>query len=88
MAHLAHYREAHPTIFVVTHWINLVAMILLILHGLSSSTIRSLRSRRTWASARGLHVSSAASCCSSTCIVRVVLAFVVDVGADQRHASS
>jgi Ni/Fe-hydrogenase 1 B-type cytochrome subunit len=34
MAHLAHYKEAHPTIFVVTHWINLVAMIFLILSGI------------------------------------------------------
>ncbi len=33
MAHLAHYREAHPMVFVVTHWINLVSMILLILTG-------------------------------------------------------
>ncbi len=33
MAHLAHYREAHPLIFVVTHWINLIAMILLIVTG-------------------------------------------------------
>ncbi|MCI8452058.1 cytochrome b/b6 domain-containing protein [Enterorhabdus sp. P55] len=33
MAHLAHYREAHPMIFVVTHWINLIAMILLIVTG-------------------------------------------------------
>lgn len=33
MAHLAHYREAHPTVFVVTHWINLVCMILLIFSG-------------------------------------------------------
>ncbi len=33
MAHLAHYREAHPMVFVVTHWINLVCMILLILTG-------------------------------------------------------
>lgn len=33
MAHLAHYREAHPMIFVVTHWINLVCMIFLILTG-------------------------------------------------------
>ena len=33
MAHLAHYREAHPLLFVVTHWINLVAMILLIVTG-------------------------------------------------------
>ena len=31
MAHLAHYKEAHPLIFVVTHWINLIAMIMLIL---------------------------------------------------------
>ena len=30
MAHLAHYKEAHPLPFVITHWINLVAMILLI----------------------------------------------------------
>ena len=33
MAHLAHYREAHPLPFVITHWINLVAMILLIFTG-------------------------------------------------------
>lgn len=33
MAHLAHYREAHPLPFVITHWINLVAMILLIITG-------------------------------------------------------
>ncbi len=33
MAHLAHYREAHPLPFVVTHWINLVAMIILIVTG-------------------------------------------------------
>ena len=33
MAHLAHYREAHPLPFVITHWINLVAMILLIVTG-------------------------------------------------------
>ncbi len=33
MAHLAHYRESHPLVFVVTHWINLVSMIVLILSG-------------------------------------------------------
>ena len=27
MAHEAHYREAHPLIFVFTHWINLLCMI-------------------------------------------------------------
>ena len=35
MAHLAHDREAHPTLFVVTHWINLIAMIVLIITGFS-----------------------------------------------------
>jgi len=33
MAHLAHYREAHPLPFVVAHWVNLVSMVLLILTG-------------------------------------------------------
>ena len=33
MAHLAHYKEAHPLVFVITHWINLVCMILLIFTG-------------------------------------------------------
>lgn len=33
MAHLAHYREAHPLPFVITHWINLVSMLLLIFTG-------------------------------------------------------
>jgi len=33
MAHLAHYREAHPVPFVITHWINLIAMIFLIITG-------------------------------------------------------
>jgi Ni/Fe-hydrogenase 1 B-type cytochrome subunit len=33
MAHLAHYKEAHPMPFVITHWINLVSMIFLIISG-------------------------------------------------------
>ncbi len=33
MAHLAHYREAHPLVFVITHWINLICMLILILTG-------------------------------------------------------
>jgi len=33
MAHLAHYRQAHPLPFVITHWINLIAMLLLIFTG-------------------------------------------------------
>lgn len=34
MAHLAHYKEAHPKPFRVTHWINLVCMFALILSGI------------------------------------------------------
>lgn len=33
MAHLAHYKEAHPLPFVITHYVNLVCMIVLILTG-------------------------------------------------------
>ena len=33
MAHLAHYREAHPLPFRITHWGNLISMILLIVTG-------------------------------------------------------
>jgi Ni/Fe-hydrogenase 1 B-type cytochrome subunit len=34
MAHLAHYRQAHPLVFVITHWINLLAMLVLIITGI------------------------------------------------------
>jgi Ni/Fe-hydrogenase 1 B-type cytochrome subunit len=33
MAHGGHYREAHPLVFVLTHWINLVCMIMLVISG-------------------------------------------------------
>lgn len=33
MSHPAHYREAHPLIFVFTHWINLIAMVALAFSG-------------------------------------------------------
>ena len=33
MAHLAHYREAHPLPMRITHWINLSCMVLLIFSG-------------------------------------------------------
>ncbi|MCL2631577.1 MAG: cytochrome b/b6 domain-containing protein [Coriobacteriia bacterium] len=29
MAHLAHYREAHPLAYVITHWINLISIVVL-----------------------------------------------------------
>ena len=33
MAHLVHYKEAHPLPFVITHWVNLVCMFSLIFTG-------------------------------------------------------
>lgn len=33
MAHLGHYKEAHPLPFVITHYVNLIAMIVLIFTG-------------------------------------------------------
>ena len=33
MAHLAHYREAHPLPYVITHWVNLIAMVMLAFTG-------------------------------------------------------
>lgn len=33
MSGSAHYREAHPLVFVITHWINLICMIMLAFSG-------------------------------------------------------
>ncbi len=33
MSSHAHYREAHPLVFVITHWINLICMIMLAFSG-------------------------------------------------------
>ncbi|MBC7265355.1 MAG: cytochrome B, partial [Coriobacteriia bacterium] len=33
MAGHPHYREAHPLIFVITHWINLICMVMLAFSG-------------------------------------------------------
>ncbi len=33
MSHGGHYREAHPLVFVMTHWINLVCMVMLVFSG-------------------------------------------------------
>ncbi|MEG1830393.1 MAG: cytochrome b/b6 domain-containing protein [Raoultibacter sp.] len=78
MAHLAHYREAHPMVFVVTHWVNLVAMVLLIVTGFSIHF-------PFWGGfmgvARGVHVFCGALLLIN-CIVRVILAFVVKTSPD------
>ena len=34
MAGYAHYRQAHPLVFVITHWINLVCMAMLVVSGM------------------------------------------------------
>ena len=73
MAHLAHYREAHPMPFVVTHWINLVAMILLIVTGFS---IHFPFWPEFMGIARGVHV-FCGFVLFINCIVRLVMAFFV-----------
>lgn len=73
MAHLAHYREAHPLPFVITHWINLVCMILLIVTGFC---IHFPFWPLFMGVARGVHVFCGALLLIN-CIVRVVMAFIV-----------
>ncbi|MCL2808228.1 MAG: cytochrome b/b6 domain-containing protein [Coriobacteriia bacterium] len=73
MAHLAHYKEAHPVPFVITHWINLIAMILLVFTGFY---IHFPFFEGWMGVARGVHVF-----CGFTlflnCLLRIILAFVV-----------
>ncbi len=73
MAHLAHYREAHPLPFVITHWINLVAMILLIVTGFCIHF-------PFWPSfmgiARGVHIFFG-FVLFINCVVRLIMAFFV-----------
>jgi Ni/Fe-hydrogenase 1 B-type cytochrome subunit len=73
MAHLAHYKEAHPLPFRITHWINLVCFFFLIITGF-------LIHFPFWAGvmgiARGVHI-----CCgiiiTINLIVRIIAAFLV-----------
>lgn len=73
MAHLAHYKEAHPTVFRMTHWINLVAMVLLILSGIY---IHFPVFDGFMGIARGIHIFFGFVFLINL-IVRIVLAFVV-----------
>lgn len=73
MAHLAHYREAHPLVFVVTHWINLVSMLTLIFTGLY---IHFPFFAGFMGIARGAHLFFALVLVLN-CLFRVVAAFVV-----------
>ena len=74
MAHLAHYREAHPLPFVITHWINLVCMFILIFTG---CLIHYPFIAGVMGIARGLHV-FCGFVIFLNCIIRIILAFVID----------
>lgn len=73
MAHLAHYREAHPLPFVITHWINLVCMILLILSGIE---IHYPVLPGLMGVARGVHIGCGILILINL-IVRIILSFFV-----------
>ena len=78
MAHLAHYKEAHPLIFVVTHWINLIAMVMLILSGI---IIHFPVLPFLTGIARGCHLFFG-FVLFINCIVRVIMAFFVKSAPD------
>lgn len=73
MAHLAHYKEAHPLPFVITHWINLIAMIFLIITGFC---IHFPFFAGFMGIARGLHLFCGILLVLN-CVVRLILAFFV-----------
>ena len=72
MAHLAHYKEAHPLPFVITHWINAVAMVFLIITGFMIH----FPVAGTMGVVRGLHVFFG-FVIFINCVVRVLMAFFV-----------
>lgn len=73
MAHLAHYREAHPGAFRFTHWVNLVSMILLIVTGFC---IHFPYWPYFMGMARGLHIFFG-FVIAINALLRIILAFVV-----------
>ncbi len=74
MAEMAHYREAHPLPFVITHYINLVCMCLLIITGFNIHF-------PYWAGfmgmARGIHV-FCGIIITINVIVRIIMAFTIE----------
>ena len=72
MAHLAHYKEAHPLPFVITHWINLVAMICLIITGF----LIHFPVSGTMGVARGVHVFFG-FVIFINCVVRMIMSLFV-----------
>lgn len=72
MAHLAHYKEAHPLPFVITHWINAASMLVLIVTGFMIH----FPVAGTMGICRGLHV-FCGFVLFINCLVRVILSFFV-----------
>ena len=73
MAHLAHYKEAHPLAFVITHWINLVCMFVLIFTGFY---IHYPFFPFAMGICRGLHV-FCGIVVTLNCLIRIILAFFI-----------
>ena len=73
MAHLAHYKEAHPLPFVITHWINLSCFALLIFSGI---IIHFPVVGGIMGVCRGVHI-FCGIVVFLNCLVRVALAFFV-----------
>lgn len=74
MAHMAHYGEAHPLPLVVTHYVNLGAMILLILSGF---IIHFPYVPFNMGICRGVHLFCGIVLIVN-CIIRIILAFTVE----------
>lgn len=74
MPMLAHYKEAHPLPFVVTHYINLGCMVVLLLSGI---IIHFPYLAGFTGVARGAHIFCGIVILLN-CIVRVILSFVLD----------
>lgn len=73
MAHMAHYKEAHPLPFVIAHWVNLVCMLGLMISGF---LIHFPFLQGLMGMARGLHLFCAVVIMLNLAI-RIVLAFIV-----------
>ncbi len=73
MAEIAHYKEMHPLPFRITHWVNLIAMIVLILTGIE---IHYPVVGGLMGVARGVHI-FCGFVLVINCLARIILAFVV-----------
>jgi len=73
MAHLAHYKEAHPLPMVITHWVNLICMVVLILTGI---IIHFPYIPGIMGICRGFHI-ACGFIIFINCIIRIIMAFTM-----------